>query len=178
MWPFLYGLNPLRLKFKQIVNNTSKRRGDFLKKYLPHLVVLIFVLGVLSGFQMNLSTIETEQKLRTMGHTNLSQMRISPITNQNSTDLPSLVVKHEINGNVVLIECIVTGISFRESARSKQKIGKIAVWIDGKKYKEATSVALIIKGLKPGRHKVILEVVKLNNEPYGLTKKFIVNIPQ
>jgi hypothetical protein len=135
-------------------------------------------MGVLSGFQKNLSTTEIEQNNGAVDLTSLNQTGSFPIDNPNSKDIPSLIVKHEIKRNLVLIECIVTGISFRETDKSKQKIGKIVVWIDGKKHTEATSAALIIKGLKPGSHKVILEIVNLNNEPYGLANEFMVNIPK
>jgi hypothetical protein len=135
-------------------------------------------MGVLSGFQKNLSITEIEQNNGAVDLTSLNQTRSFPINNPNSKDIPSLVVKHEIKGNHVLIECIVTGISFRESDKSKQKIGKIVVWIDGKKHTEATSAVLIIKNLNPGNHKVILEIVNLNNEPYGLANEFMVNIPK
>ncbi|MCM2533520.1 hypothetical protein NDK43_15410 [Neobacillus pocheonensis] len=54
----------------------------------------------------------------------------------------------------------------------------MVVYIDGLRTQEATSAAFIIKGLSPGNHKIKLEVVKLNNEPYGLMKELLVNIPR
>ncbi len=94
------------------------------------------------------------------------------------TEIPSLFVHHQIKGEQVLIDCIVTGISFRESDHSKEKIGKIVVWIDGKKNTEVNAAAFIIKGFSPGSHRVKLEVVNLNNVSYGITKEFMVNIPR
>jgi hypothetical protein len=87
-------------------------------------------------------------------------------------------VQYETKGNNVFVECILTGISFRESDKSKQKIGKMVVWIDGRKKQEVTSAAFIVKGLSPGNHKLKLEVVQLNNESYGIMKEFLVNIPR
>ncbi|MCL6571622.1 MAG: hypothetical protein K6T88_08045, partial [Bacillus sp. (in: Bacteria)] len=138
-----------------------------MKTYLPYLILTILLTGVLTGFQRSFSTIETEQKIGTMGQSKLNLTGLFRINNQNSKEIPLLEVKHEIKGNLVLIECIVTGISFREFDNSKQKIGKIVVWIDGKKNTEAASAAFIIKGLKPGSHKVMVEMVNLNDEPYG-----------
>ena len=37
---------------------------------------------------------------------------------------------------------------------------------------------LLLKVFSPGSHKVKLEVVNLNNESYGLSKEFMVNIPK
>ncbi len=91
---------------------------------------------------------------------------------------PALFVQHKINGRNLLIECIVTGITFRQSDYTKQKVGKMVVWLDGKRNSEVDTAAFIMKGLKPGSHRIKLEVVNLNNEPYGLEKEFMVNIPK
>ncbi|MEO2074923.1 MAG: hypothetical protein ABGX20_05965 [Bacillus sp. (in: firmicutes)] len=96
----------------------------------------------------------------------------------NAQEIPSLFVQHETKGKDVLVECIVTGISFRQSDQESQKIGKLVVWIDGRRNKEVTAAAFIITGLSPGAHNIRLEVVKLNNEPYGLAKEFMVNVPK
>jgi hypothetical protein len=149
-----------------------------MKSRLPHLVLSILLIGILSGFQKVLPNTEIKQKIRAFELTSLHQTDIVPVNYQNSKEIPSLFVQHEIKGNHVLIECIVTGISFRESDDSKQKIGKMVVWIDGEKNTEVAAAAFIIKGLSTGRHKVMLEVVNLNNQPYGLTKEFMVNIPR
>lgn len=91
-------------------------------------------------------------------------------------EIPSLFVQHQIKGETVLINCIVTGISFRESDLSKKKLGKLVISIDGKKKSEVNAAAFIIKGLTPGSHTVKVEVVDLNNTPYGMEKEFMVNI--
>ncbi|MGG5253067.1 hypothetical protein ACQYAD_06180 [Neobacillus sp. SM06] len=90
---------------------------------------------------------------------------------------PSLSVQYVIKGQNVFVECIVTGISFRESDRATQKIGKMLVWVDGRQKQEADGAAFIIKGLTAGSHHVKLEVVNLKNEPYGISKEFTVTIP-
>ncbi|MCM3114059.1 hypothetical protein M3610_01990 [Neobacillus sp. MER 74] len=119
-----------------------------MKKQLPQVVLIIFLIGMLSGFN-----------------------HIKP-----RTEIPSLFVHHQIKGETVLINCVVSGISFRETDHSKKNLGKLVIWIDGKKKSEVKAAAFIIKGLSPGSHRVKLEVVDLNNQPYGMEKEFMVNI--
>lgn len=118
-----------------------------LKRFIPSIVLLLVLQGMVTVFQSS------------------------------AEEIPTLLVQHETKGKDVLVECIVTGISFRESNQSSQKIGKMVIWVDGKRNREVTTAAFIIKGLSQGTHKVRLEVVKLNNEPYGLVKEFMVNVP-
>ncbi|MCM3768561.1 hypothetical protein [Neobacillus niacini] len=93
-------------------------------------------------------------------------------------EFPSLYVNYETKGNQILVECIVGGISFREPEHPGQKTGKIIIWVDGQRRSEEAQAAFIIKGLSPGSHKIRIEVVSLKNEPYGLKKEFLVNIPK
>jgi hypothetical protein len=104
-----------------------------------------------------------------------------PVLNNNSKvyaeKQPSFFVQYETKNKDLLVQCILTGISFRET-NSGKKIGKLIVSIDGKKLQEVTAAAFIIKDLPVGEHKVKLDVVDLNNKPFGLTKEFMVNIPK
>ncbi|EIJ81622.1 hypothetical protein PB1_01735 [Bacillus methanolicus PB1] len=84
-------------------------------------------------------------------------------------------VRHHVRGENLYIECMVSGISFRSNHTGNT--GKIILSIDGKKIKEISSAAFIVKGLNPGTHKVKLEIVKTNNEPYHLIKEFYATIP-
>jgi hypothetical protein len=93
-------------------------------------------------------------------------------------EFPSFQVNHETKNKQVLVECVVSGISFRDSNHPGQKVGKIIIWIDGQRKSEEAQAAFIIKGLSPGSHKIGLEVVNLQNESYGLRKEFVVNIPK
>lgn len=149
-----------------------------LKRIVPFIILLFFLAGIISGCQKDLSKLETKPKIDSMDQLSYFHSEIVPVYKQNLKEIPSLFVQHKIKGNQILVECIINGVSFRESDHSKQKIGKMIVWVDGKKNSEVTSAAFIIKGLSPGVHKLKLEVVKLNSEPYGLTKEFIVNIPR
>jgi hypothetical protein len=78
----------------------------------------------------------------------------------------------------VFVECVLSGISCRQSEQNDRKVGKLVIWLDGKRTKEVNSAAFIIKGLPPGEHSVKLEVVDLKNVPYGVTQEFLVNIPK
>ncbi len=123
--------------------------------------------------------LESNTKPRILPHKmSFLQDDIVSVYSQDTPAIPSLFVQHEIKGNQVLVECIVNGISFRESDRSQKKVGKLVVWVDGKRKSEVSSAAFIIKGLSPGSHKLKLEMVNLENESYGLAKEFMVNIPR
>ncbi|MDQ0972813.1 hypothetical protein QFZ31_002691 [Neobacillus niacini] len=128
-----------------------------MKKYIKLTILSIFLVGILSGFQK--STVLAK-------------------VSDYSEKSPSLYVQTKTKGNNVFVECILTGVSFRQSDQQDRKVGKLVIWLDGKKTKEVNSAAFIIKGLPPGEHTVKLEVVDLKNVPYGVTQEFLVNIPK
>jgi len=99
------------------------------------------------------------------------------VNQQMESEITALSVRHRTKGHLVFIECVLDGISFRESNKSTPKIGKLAIWVDGKRKSDVTSAAFIIKGLSPGTHHLKLEVMNLENKSYGLEKEFIVKIP-
>jgi hypothetical protein len=127
------------------------------KKYIKLTILSIFLVGILSGFQ------KSDVLAKVSGYSEKS---------------PSLYVQTKTKGNNVFVECILTGVSFRQSDQQDRKVGKLVIWLDGKKTKEVNSAAFIIKGLPPGEHTVKLEVVDLKNVPYGITQEFLVNIPK
>jgi hypothetical protein len=128
-----------------------------LKKYIELTILSIFLVGILSGFQ--------------------SSTALSDYSEYSEVN-PSFFVQSKTKGNNVYVECILSGISFRESDQNGQKVGKLIIWLDGKKTQEVNSAAFIIKGLPPGKHEVKLEVVDLKNKSYGITNVFLVNIPK
>jgi hypothetical protein len=128
-----------------------------LKKYIELTILSIILTGILSGFQKS---------------------PVLPMVSEHSENTPSLYVQSRIKGNNVFVECILSGISFRQSEQHERKVGKLVIWLDGKRTKEVNSAAFIIKGLPPGEHSVKLEVVDLKNVPYGVTQEFLVNIPK
>lgn len=89
---------------------------------------------------------------------------------------PSFLVRHHVKGDNLFIECKLTDISFR-SDQGNQKQGKLLVSVNGRKSEEIFSPVFIIKGLPAGSHKITLEVVNLQNQPYQLKNEFMVTIP-
>ncbi|MFP7296011.1 hypothetical protein [Neobacillus niacini] len=128
-----------------------------MKKYMVLTFLFIFSVSILSGFQ---------------GST------VSPLYGEILEKTPSFFVQSNTKGKDVFVECILSGISFRQSDKKGQKTGKLLIWIDGKKTREVNAAAFIIKDLSPGKHEIKLEVIDLENKSYGLTNKFLVNIPR
>ncbi|MEH6995135.1 hypothetical protein V7075_20905 [Neobacillus drentensis] len=128
-----------------------------MKKCIKLTILSIFLVSILSGFQAS---------------------NVSPVFSENSDKTPAFFVQSKTNGKDVFVECILSGISFRQSDQNGQKVGKLVIWVDGKRTKEVYAAAFIIKGLPPGEHEVKLEVVDLHNKSYGLTSEFLVNIPK
>jgi len=98
------------------------------------------------------------------------------VSSQINHQQPALFVHYRTRGDRVFVSCVVDGVSFREMDHPKQKIGKMIVWIDGRKYREVSQAAFVIKQLPPGRHLIKLDVVNLKNVPYGISRQFNVNI--
>ncbi|MGN7398715.1 hypothetical protein ACTHO0_02580 [Cytobacillus praedii] len=83
-------------------------------------------------------------------------------------------VKHKVEGRNVMIECIIQGITFRETAGNNK--GKIILYVDGKKEEEISSAAFIVKGLLPGTHRLTLEVTTEESSSVIMKKEFDVTI--
>jgi hypothetical protein len=154
------------------------KRGDYLKKFNLFYILPILIAGILGGCHKDIPEPETKSKLVPAGNIQINHSGAVPVFYQDSKEIPALMVQFNTVGKNVFVECILRGISFRESEHTRQKVGKLVVWIDGKRNQEVKTAAFIIKSLPPGNHKVKLEVVDLNNVPYGLTKEFLVNIPK
>ncbi|MBY0120823.1 hypothetical protein [Bacillus sp. S/N-304-OC-R1] len=92
---------------------------------------------------------------------------------QNSSD--QFYVNHQVKGKNLFIECIVPGITFRETNASNK--GSIILYIDGQKKDQISSAAFIVKGLSAGTHKIKLEVLKDNETSSILKREFYVTIP-
>jgi hypothetical protein len=89
-------------------------------------------------------------------------------------DETPLFVKYKIHGSDLYIDCIVTGISFREGAGEQQ--GSILLYADGKKVREVHAASFSVKGLSSGTHKIKVKVVS-KGRPAGAEKEFTVKIP-
>ncbi|TDK64948.1 hypothetical protein E2K98_01495 [Bacillus salipaludis] len=149
-----------------------------MKRNFWMLTLSIFVLSIMTGCQNDLPKPESKSKIIPFVQASTYKFDSNSELNQNSEEKPSLFVQYKTRGTNVMVECILSGISFRESDSSKEKLGKMVVWVDDRKFQEVSTAAFIVKGLTPGNHKVRLEVIDLNNRPYGLTKEFMVNIPK
>jgi hypothetical protein len=140
--------------------------------------LLIMLMGFIAAFQHETENVKGSVKVISMKPIMNRDIEMvegyHPKMRENS--FPTIFAQHKINGNNVFVECIVTGITFRQSEDRHQKVGKIVVWIDGKRHSEVDSPIFIIRGLKQGSHRVILGVVNLNNISYGLEKEFVVTI--
>ncbi|MCQ6279779.1 hypothetical protein [Bacillus sp. EB600] len=135
------------------------------------------ILSILSGCQRDMPKPETKPKNLSLVNMNIPAAKTVIASSRENEAIPSLFVQYESKGNNVFVECIVTGVTFRENNQSNRKVGKIIVWVDGKKSQEVSAAAFIIKDLAYGNHKLKLEVVNLHNKSYGLSKEFMVNIP-
>jgi magnesium-transporting ATPase (P-type) len=132
-------------------------------------ILVIVIINLLAGCQQDQLFFE---------HKNIFSANAAMAGSRINDGIPALFVQYESKGNNVFVECIVTGVTFREKDQSNKQVGKMIVWVDGKKSKEVSTAAFIIKDLASGNHKLKLEVVDLHNKPYGLSKEFMVNIPK
>lgn len=132
-------------------------------------LISVILFGIFSSCQPELPAPKTK-------HFSFMSNRIVSASNQIPAEKPSLVVHYQTKGDNLLVECIVTGITFREMDQSQPRVGKMIVWLDGKKKQEVSAAAFIIKGLSKGNHQLRLEVVNLQNKPYGLSKDFNIHI--
>jgi len=89
--------------------------------------------------------------------------------------MKDMTVRHHVRGQSVYIECVAPGISFSDKGPADRK-GKIRVYIDGKLEGEQQTAAFILKGLEKGDRHVKLDIVTLDNQSYGISKEFFVNI--
>lgn len=137
-------------------------------------ILLILIVGLFSGCHKAPPKPEAKQKNVSMNEAIMVESIHA--VKQINEETPSLFVKHQTKDHNVFVECIVTGVSFRGTDPSQQKTGKMIVWIDGKKRDEVSQAAFMIKQLPNGNHLIKLEVVSLQNNPYGLSKEFLVKI--
>lgn len=99
---------------------------------------------------------------------------VIPVTTAMAKGPQDFFVKHLVEGNDVLIECIVDGVTFRNDREGVK--GKLIVYVDGAKTEEVNRAAFKVKGLPQGRHHIKLEVVSSDPTLYYLTKEFIVHV--
>jgi hypothetical protein len=147
-----------------------------LKKKNWMFMIPLLLFGIFSSFQPELPDPNIKHKIFPIENLSFMHKKVVSASMQAPTETPSLLVHYHTKGDNLLVECIVTGISFREQDQSQQKIGKMIVWLDGKKKQDVSAAAFIMKGLSNGNHQLKVELVNLQNKPYGLSKEFNINI--
>jgi hypothetical protein len=140
----------------------------WMKKMLI-LLISFLLLGILPGCL-------PKPKIFSVQNNHLLNEKTVSASELTTVKKPSMSVHYQTNGNSLLVECVVSGITFREMDHSKENVGKLVIWLDGKKKQEASAAAFIMKGLSNGKHQLKLEVVNLQNQPYGLSKELEINI--
>jgi hypothetical protein len=144
-----------------------------LKSKASVLIMAFIVFILLAGFQNDLTKPESKTDTA-ISLAAVNTMKTEQVMDEN---IPSMSVQYEPRGTNLFVECIVTGVTFRE-IDPDQKVGKIIISVDGKRYQEARAAAFIIKGLSLGNHRIRLDVADLHNNPLGLKKEFTVNISE
>ncbi|MDP4161552.1 MAG: hypothetical protein Q8906_01580 [Bacillota bacterium] len=132
------------------------------------------MLILFSGCQRYLPELKTKPVIAVSGQIVMAQNEDVPAITSAKEEIFS--VSYKISGRNVLIECFVPDVSFRNNDERKLQLGKIAVWIDGKKLEEVRSAAFMLKNLSLGNHRIKLELLKLTNESYGADREFLVSI--
>jgi hypothetical protein len=150
----------------------SSKRGEENLRYLRNSLFIFIFAAYLSACQRD---IPEPENISIMPIEYVNAIGDQPVLAQEDDRDKTFFVRHHVRGGNLYIECMIPGISFRSNQTGNT--GKIILSIDGKKTKEISSAAFIVKGLNKGTHRVKLEIVKTNNQPYELTKEFYVTIP-
>ncbi|WNS77055.1 hypothetical protein RRV45_08740 [Bacillus sp. DTU_2020_1000418_1_SI_GHA_SEK_038] len=140
---------------------------------MKRFIYLYIVFVVLAGCQNDKPKPETKLIVQPINVSNLDQ-EIPVLAFPTSNNDP-FYVNHHVKGKNIFIECLVQGITFRDSNEPNK--GSIILYVDGKKKEKISSAAFIVKGLSAGTHRIKLEVVKDNHTTPIMIKEFYVTIP-
>lgn len=141
-----------------------------MKRFIYLYIICLFI--VTAGCQRDKPKPETKFIVQTVNSLNLDDV---PVTAMAQNNKEQFFVNHQVRGKNLFIECIVPGITFRETNASNK--GSIILYIDGQKKDQISSAAFIVKGLSAGTHKIKLEVLKDNETSSIMKKEFYVTIP-
>ena len=130
-------------------------------KKIIYLTILFMILTILVSCQNDKPKPETKREFSLVSP---EKVFASSFVTEGVED--PFFVKHHVKGRDVYIECIVKGASFRE------KNAKIIVYIDGEKKEEKTNAAFVLKGLKPGKHQIQLQLKKVKNSNSAIIEEF------
>ncbi|MFS0823733.1 hypothetical protein [Bacillus sp. 1P02SD] len=89
----------------------------------------------------------------------------------------SFEVEHQVRGNDVYLECIISNFTFKQSGGQKRDgEGHLNVMVDGKRIEKISTAAFIIRGLSKGEHTLTIQVVHNDLTKYPLEHKIHVQI--
>lgn len=92
----------------------------------------------------------------------------------------SMKVNYEVKGNDVYIECMIDSFTFaKENVGKMHKDGEghIVLYVDNQKIDKIFQRAFIVKGLPSGSHTIKVELVRNDQQTYGLEEEITVEIP-
>ncbi|NHM29669.1 hypothetical protein [Neobacillus terrae] len=145
-----------------------------MKRKLTGFIAMILLLSIFAGCQRDMPKPRAKASMVKASEKKPDNSSLSQRMDAGKKDFS---VHYDIRGKNLLIECMVNGVSFRQNDPTQKKLGKIAVWVDGKKKEEVASAAFIVRNLSPGAHRIKLDILNLKNKPYGMSRDFLVNIP-
>ncbi|OLO40978.1 hypothetical protein BTR23_04670 [Alkalihalophilus pseudofirmus] len=91
-----------------------------------------------------------------------------------------MTVNHDVKGSDVYVECVIDQFTFAKEKAGKNHVdgeGHLHLFVDGQKVDSIYQAAFIIKGLPSGEHSIKLELVKNDDEQYGVSEEFSVQVP-
>jgi hypothetical protein len=94
-----------------------------------------------------------------------------------NTQTSNFIVKYYIKGNNLFGECLLKDVSFRQD-HGKKKLGKLLVFLDGRKTLETQSPLFIMKNLPSGSHRLTIEVVNASNQRNLFKQELTITIPK
>lgn len=131
------------------------------------------LLLVTAGCQRDKPKPETKFYVQTVN--TLKNLDDVPVTAMALNNKEQFFVNHQVRGKNLFIECIVPGITFRDTNAANK--GIIILYVNGKKKENISSAAFIVKGLSSGTHRIKLEVLKDRETAPMMKKEFYVTIP-
>lgn len=139
-------------------------------KYTKFSLYTLFVLLATLAALVTYRTVEQRTPLQT---------EISPVLSPGHQQEPSLKVTHQLVGRDLHLQLKVTGFTFSLENMGKENHegeGHAHLYVDGKKVMKLFGSTSIWKDMKPGLHKVAIELAHNNHDPYGIKQEFEVEV--
>lgn len=103
------------------------------------------------------------------------QMIIAKASERNGMASKDMNIHYVVQGNKILVECIIPAISFSGKDQGLQN-GKIDVYVNGHLHSQFETAAFIVRDLKKGNHSIKVDVVNMDNQSLGMSEQFSVTI--